>query len=318
VLNNFRAFVIVPLLFILSACAAEEQTPGLPTGIPSRSSRIAENAQKMGPSADQFPPLLHSGEWEAPVPLPGPINTAGGEDSPFITPDGKNFFFFFTPNISIPAEKQLTDGVTGIYQSRWVDGAWTDPTRVVLSAGLALDGCPMVVGNQIWFCTAREGLTGLHWFKASYAFGIWGEWEISDFDPDYKVGEMHITADGQELYFHSDRPGTLGENDIWLSQLSDGIWGEPINLTAVNSSADDSRPFISADGQQLWFTRTYLGSPAVYLSNRVDGGWSEPILIVSQFAGEPTLDQDGNLYFVHHFLWDGELVEADIYLAKKK
>jgi hypothetical protein len=40
-----------------------------------------------------------------------------------------------------------------------------------------------------------------------------------------------------------------------------------------------------------------------------------PELIVSQFAGEPTLDEQGNLYFVHHFTADGELIEADIYAA---
>jgi hypothetical protein len=47
-------------------------------------------------------------------------------------------------------------------------------------------------------------------------------------------------------------------------------------------------------------------------------GWQPPELIISQFAGEPTLDDEGNLYFVHHFYQDGEMIEADIYLAEKK
>ena len=41
-------------------------------------------------------------------------------------------------------------------------------------------------------------------------------------------------------------------------------------------------------------------------------------LIVSQFAGEPTLDDAGNLYFVHHYFEHGQMIEADIYVAYKK
>ena len=48
------------------------------------------------------------------------------------------------------------------------------------------------------------------------------------------------------------------------------------------------------------------------------GQWQEPELIISSFAGEPTLDADGNVYFVHHFYEDGKMIEADIYVAMKK
>jgi len=40
-------------------------------------------------------------------------------------------------------------------------------------------------------------------------------------------------------------------------------------------------------------------------------------LIVSRFAGEGTLDEAGNLYFKHHF-HDGEAIEADIYVARRR
>jgi len=41
-----------------------------------------------------------------------PVNTSGGEDSPFLLPDSQTLYFFFTPDVSIPTEKQLFDGVT--------------------------------------------------------------------------------------------------------------------------------------------------------------------------------------------------------------
>jgi hypothetical protein len=62
-----------------------------------------------------------------------------------------------------------------------------------------------------------------------------------------------------------------------------------------------------------------MGTPAVYRSIKLNDVWQEPQLIISQFAGEPTLDNEGNLYFVHHFFNNAsEMVEADIYVAYKK
>jgi len=52
---------------------------------------------------------------------------------------------------------------------------------------------------------------------------------------------------------------------------------------------------------------------------KVNGDWSEPQLIISQFAGEPSLDMDGNIYFTHHFYNNtSQMVEADIYVAYRK
>lgn len=95
-------------------------------------------------------------------------------------------------------------------------------------------------------------------------------------------------------------------------------WQEPVNVEVVNTGENEGWPFISQDGNELWFLRTYMGSPAIYRSVKVNGNWSPPELIVSQFAGEPTLDDQGNLYFVHHYYRDSKMIEADIYVAYRK
>jgi hypothetical protein len=77
-------------------------------------------------------------------------------------------------------------------------------------------------------------------------------------------------------------------------------------------------PYISSDGEELWFTRFYLGTPAIFRSLKTADGWDEPELIISQFAGECTLDDEGNIYFVHHYYEDNVMIEADIYVAYKK
>ena len=289
----------------------------------NRASAIPSDAVKMTPATDLFPPVLHSSEWSEPVPLSSAINTAGAEDSPFILPDGSALYFFFTPDVRVPVEKQVLDGVTGIYVSKRVNGSWTVADRVILqdSGKLALDGAEFVQGDMMWFASAREGYTGVNLFTAEFQNGKWSNWQyVGDrLMKDYQVGEMHITADGNEMYFHSPRDGGKGQLDIWVTRKLNGEWQPPENVEAVNSAENEGWPFVSQDGNELWFTRTYLGSPAVFRSMKINGTWSEPELIVSQFAGEPTLDANGNLYFVHHFYSnESRMIEADIYVAHRK
>jgi hypothetical protein len=137
---------------------------------PTRESAIPKDAVKMTPETDAFPPILYSDEWMQPVPLSSLINTAGAEDSPFVLPDGNSLYFFFTPDVRVPVEKQLLDGVTGIYLSKKQDGVWSRPERVILqdSGKLALDGAEFVQGNTMWFASAREGYTGVNLFTAEF------------------------------------------------------------------------------------------------------------------------------------------------------
>ncbi|MCI0504090.1 hypothetical protein L0Y65_05270 [Candidatus Micrarchaeota archaeon] len=314
---SLLALSILMLAFGCTSTTAQEQQSAAP---PSRGASIPADAIKITPASDIYPPILHSGEWDAPIPIGAPVNTAGAEDSPFVTPDGNTLYFFFTPDPGIPAEKQLLDNVTGIWASRKSGGKWGEPSRVVLQdAGrLSLDGCEFVQGDRMWFCSAREGYSGIHWFTAEYAGGKWRGWKDADFKAEYEVGELHIASDGQELYFHSSRNGGRGGLDIWSSQNIGGKWQEPVNIGAVNSADDEGWPFVSQNRSELWFTRFYQGSPALFRSSKTNGTWSEPELIISRFAGEPTLDNAGNLYFVHHFFKDGKMLEADIYVAYRK
>lgn len=64
---------------------------------------------------------------------------------------------------------------------------------------------------------------------------------------------MHpsLSADGQTLFFASDRPGGYGGFDIWkVARSADGRqWGRPENLgPVVNSAANEEFPFIHLSG----------------------------------------------------------------------
>ncbi len=289
--------------------------------VANRLEKIPTSTIKITSAKDQHPPILHSNDWQKPIPLDNAINTAGAEDSPFIMPNGDTLYFFFTPNPNIPPEKQVTDNVTGIYSSQKINNQWSQAKRIILQNKnkLSLDGCEFVQNNTIWFCSAREGYTGLNWFTAEYKNNKWQNWKITSKEfKQYEVGELHFSSNGQELFFHSSKNGGLGQYDIWSSQIKDDILQPPINISAVNSSDNDGWPFISHDGQELWFTRTYLGTPSIWRSKRLNNQWQKPEMILSQFAGEPSLDNQGNIYFVHHYYKDNKMLEADIYVALKK
>ena len=142
------------MIFLIPGCLEEE--PGEYPDV-TRYEKIPRDAVKVTPEADVHPPILHSDEFEEPVPMPGLVNTKGGEDSPFIMPDGDTFYFLVTPDVSVPPEKQVIDDVTGIYVSHKVNGTWSEAERVWLQdpGKLSLDGAQTIIGNTIWFACAR-------------------------------------------------------------------------------------------------------------------------------------------------------------------
>ncbi len=309
--------VIVLIILLAAGCDQIDS----PIQILPREDKIPSGKDKITPDDDIYPPILHSPDFEQPIPVPGYANSAGAEDSPFVTPDGNVLYFTFNPDVNVKPDKQLIDGVTGLYRSQLVNGIWQEPERIILNDDLSLDGCETIQGDLMWFCSVRTGnFRGVDLYTASLIDGTWTNWQNAGerINVEIAMGEMHITPDGLEIYFDGARVGGTGASDIWLTRSVNGIWQDPVNVSEVNSEEDEIRPFLTQDGKELWFSRIYLGSPAVFRSLLIDGHWSEPELIISQFAAEPSLDNEGNIYFAHHFFKDGQMLEADIYVARTK
>ena len=318
------SFYYLLLLFLFSliglfdSCVEDSSGPSYPDI--DRLTRLPADIEKQGPETDLYPPILHSNEFDQPEPVAGGVNTSGGEDSPFILPDGKSLYFFFTPDVRIPVEKQILDSVTGVYLSEKVGTEWTEAKRVWLQdpGKLSLDGALCIQGDEMFFASAREGYTGVNNFTARLEDGVWTDWQYAGdrLMKELRVGETHLH--GNTLYYHSDLEGGKGNYDIWKTERIGSNWSDPVNIEAVNTEGTDGWPYISSDGKEMWITRTYLGTPGLFRSRFIDGQWSEPELMVSPFAGEATLDDAGNLYFVHHYFESGVMIEADIYVARKK
>jgi Tol biopolymer transport system component len=308
---------IITICILTAGCILEDEEAEYP--IVDREDKIPLDSVKVTPATDAHPPVLHSEEFEEPVPVGYPINTAGGEDSPYILEDGNTMYFFFTPDVGVPVEKQVIDDVTGIYVSRRTGGSWSRPERVWLQdpGKLALDGAQTIVGKKMYFASAREGYTGLHIFTADLVDGNWTNWKYGGNRlKELEVGELHVVGD--DMYFHSPRAGGKGAYDLWKITWDGSDWSEPVNLEELNSEGNEGWPYVTPDGKEIWFTRQHSGAPSIWMSRSVNGTWEEPVLVLEMFAGEPTLDSEGNLYFVHHYFKDDVMIEADIYVCYRK
>ena len=115
--------------------------------------------------------------------------------------------------------------------------------------------------------------------------------------------EPVLSADGLTLLFHSNRPGGLGGNDIWMSVRSsrDDAWQPAINLgSPINSPESDEAPCLSADGLMLFFASDRSnGNMNLWTSSRqsIDDDWTQsvPLKYVNSSGSdvEPTLSADG-------------------------
>lgn len=84
---------------------------------------------------------------------------------------------------------------------------------------------------------------------------------VSGVNTTYNEGAASIAADRQSLYFTGcERPGGLGDCDIYLTTIEGEKWGRPINLGKnVNSKNWDSQPSITADQSRIYFVSTRKG-----------------------------------------------------------
>ena len=112
-----------------------------------------------------------------------------------------------------------------------------------------------------------------------------GEWTYAEnvgrsVNSKYIESNASISADGNTLYFSSDRANSIGGFDIYTSTRTDGKWSKAENLgEVINSKENEESPFISNDSQTLYFSSDRPGSIGrmdIYLSKRLDDGWGVP------------------------------------------
>ena len=107
----------------------------------------------------------------------------------------------------------------------------------------------------------------------------------ADFAPSF-------TADGKTLVFNSKRDGSSYQH-IYISRFENGAWIDPIPLDSINSKYSDESPYITPDGEFIFFSSDRDGSFEMprdisgrirvsfdlYVSKNINGRWDTPIKV---------------------------------------
>ena len=146
-----------------------------------------------------------------------------------------------------------------------------------------------VVNTQATARLSRSFFGGLGLPDVYVTYRVDGSWsvpqKINDIAGEPPVNTefadhcLFFSADGDEAFWTSTRPGGFGAGDIWTSRRVDGKWSEPENLGSnVNGSGSEHTSIPTPDGQSLYVTATRpegFGDEDIYITTRgADGTWS--------------------------------------------
>ena len=185
---------------------------------------------------------------------------------PYITPSGKEIYYLR----QVSASKQKTfynkesDGqVLRLFCSRRKDTAYTYGEQLPApfnqngdmgSVTVTADGQTMYLSVM----TAEKGYDNCDIYRCERRGGVWQTLQNAGRNINGErtwESQPSITADGQYLYFASNRSGGYGGTDIWVCRrLPNGDWSRAENLgPAVNTAGNEKCPFIHSDGKTLYF-----------------------------------------------------------------
>lgn len=218
------------------------------------------------------------------------INTRYPDIHPVISGDGTKLAFV--------SELPFYDGA--YYSEKTPDG-WSSPRIITQRMGFDADVYPVAL--------SYDGSEMILYYDDDYIGNLYySRLEDGQWTPATKLGEpistkyweshASFSKDGQTLYFTSNRKGTSGGLDIYVSERQpDGKWGPPVNMgTTINTIYNEECPYISEDGQTLYFSSyghyNMGGYDIFYSRKKEDGSWAEPVNM-----GYPINTTDDDLFF---------------------
>lgn len=206
-----------------------------------------------------------SGKWGPATHLGYPLNTYHYNAVFWISPDNNRILI---RNAFIEGD-YVGNGVSMSY--RTANGGWSKPNALRIRNFQKYDN-----GRQYGATMAHDGKTMLLYLapkKGSYDNDIFASFLQNDDTwsepqslgktinhPDTDEMTPYLAADGVTLYFSSNRPGGLGDNDIWMSKRLDSTWtkwSEPVNLGApINTPDWDAFFTLDAGGEYAYLTNS--------------------------------------------------------------
>jgi outer membrane protein OmpA-like peptidoglycan-associated protein/tetratricopeptide (TPR) repeat protein len=193
------------------------------------------------------------GEWTPLTNLGKTVNTGGHDASSGLSSDGKTLFVF----------RGTLKGGGDVYVSNNSPEGFTKPKALGKNINSAEHESAVSLtydGQKLYFVSEREGGYGgkdIYVSQWDAAKEQWGE--AKNLGPvvnsEYDEDGVFIHPDGVTIYFSSEGHNTMGGNDIFYSEMTNGQWGKPINIgVPINTPDDDVFFVVAADGRTAYYS----------------------------------------------------------------
>lgn len=134
-------------------------------------------------------------------------------------------------------------------------------------------------GDEMIFTRARYDKQtdfGTELYRVKMSRGNWSEPVKLDLVGDSLIAaHPSLSANGDTLYFVSDKPGGYGGKDIWMATRNGGSFSTPVNLgPKINTPGDEVFPTIHSSGE-LYFSSNYhmgMGGLDIFKATRNEAG----------------------------------------------
>lgn len=232
-----------------------------------------------------------------PVKLPGSVNGVDSEESmPVFSTDSSILYFVRTGD----AENSGGTFDQDIWQSiRQDDGSYSDLKRVNSLnnnfhngiVGMSRSGDLLYLLNT--YAGKKDTQKGIAGSKNKN--GSWSKpegIEIPGLDIEGDFYGFHVSQSGDAIIISYNGPGSLGEEDLYISTKTGDTWSTPQHMGAnINSSGFEISPFLTASMDTLFFSSNGMGGEGdadIFYSVKQGGwtNWSKPKNLGSRINSE--------------------------------
>ncbi|MCO5260336.1 MAG: hypothetical protein M9916_09350 [Crocinitomicaceae bacterium] len=233
------------------------------------------------------------------VRLKGDVNSGYNDYSPVLFNNGKSMYFTSRRNNTTggrqnPSDQQFFEDV---YIAKWNDktNEWDSVTNRLGKLNgegfesisyISEDGMTAYLtmnyseAMETKFTTKSSDIAEVKWTKQNQ----WSAPKLlgKNINSTFYDGNATLTADGETMYFVSERNAGKNKSDIYVVYKQGNEWGKPVALPdEINSKGRETTPYITPDGRYLFFSSNghtnSLGGYDVYVVERTGGNSWGPV-----------------------------------------
>jgi outer membrane protein OmpA-like peptidoglycan-associated protein len=229
------------------------------------------------------------------------INSKYSDHSPVITQDGKTMYFTSRRGMDSTAIKDIYgEYAEDIFLSHLdASGNWEAP----IYSGINTDEHDAVI--QLYKDTIMVMYRNLKMgdiYTVTMRDSVWSSPVIvPGVNTDYTETSLFFSDDGSKMFLSTDRESIRADFDLYVAdKKADGTWGEFVNMgDSINTDYDENSPYVSADGNTLFFSsngHTSMGGYDIFRSefDTTTKQWGKPINL-----GYPFNTPGDDIYFYY-------------------